>query len=96
MRKAIKPRRTGRVQVTPHELELEDLNLFIFGWEPPAGEYGALRTEDSFHDFLRRYGAAPRGWYGPHPPEGYDLDEQLKEIKKDDGPDPRVEHEVDG
>ena len=81
MSKAIQPRRTGRVQVTPGELTLEDLNLLICGWDNyvPRGDL-ALRTEDAFHKFLRRYGADPYGWDGPHPPEGYDLELELAGI----------------
>ncbi len=89
MRKQIKPRRASRVQVTPAELELEDINLMIGGWKPPAGEYGVLRTEDAFHDFLRRYGGDWRGWDGPHPPEGYDLELELEKTvawQKDEDP----------
>lgn len=91
MSKAIQPRRTGRIHVTPAEITLGDLNLFIDGWDDTrAGEHRALRTEDSFHDFLRRYGADPHSWNGPHPPEGYELELELEKTVVEEGEDPRL------
>ncbi len=84
MRKPVEPRRVGRVHVTPAELTLDDINLLIGGWDDyvPRGDQ-ALKTEDAFHDFLRRYGADPHGWYGPHPPEGYDLELELEKFDEE-------------
>ncbi len=92
MRKSIQPRRAGRVHVTPAEITLTDLNLLICGWENnyAPGMDRALKTEEAFHDFLRHYGAAPRGWYGPHPPEGYNLELELEKISGKEDEDPRL------
>ncbi len=91
MRKPVEPRRVGRVHVTPAELTLDDFNLLIFGWDDYVpGEDCALKTEEAFHDFLRRYGADPHSWYGPHPPEGYDLELELKKfVAREEDEDPR-------
>ena len=84
MRKQIKPRLAGRIQVTPAELQLEDLIILSGGWmEPRAGGHQALKTEDAFHDFLRRYGSDLRSWDGPHPPEGYDLELELEKFDEE-------------
>jgi len=84
MRKSIQPRRAGRVQVTPAELTLDDFIVLSGGWDDyvPRGDQ-ALRTEEDFHDFIRRYGADPWGWDGPHPPEGYDLELELEKFDEE-------------
>ena len=90
MRKPVQPRNAGRIHVTPADLQLEDLTMLACGWiEPRAGEHPALRTEDAFHDFLRRYGADAHGWDGPHPPAGYDLEQELGKIAEE-AEDPRL------
>ena len=98
MRRPIKPRNAGRVHVTPAELELEDINLLIFGWDDYVpGDKAVLRTEEAFHDFLRRYGAEPRGWHGPHPPGGYNLELELeKTVAWKEAEDPRLTPSIPG
>ncbi|MDA2933339.1 hypothetical protein MYX82_03240 [Acidobacteria bacterium AH-259-D05] len=76
----------------PEELKIDDFMLFIGGWRPPSpGDRRALKSEEEFHEFLKCYGKSAHHWKDAHPPEGYDLQQEIAKIHAwRDEPDPRL------